>query len=414
MGRPAKKPHDLKLRLRTHSGSAVCHYQNVEYVFGKWDMDLNVPTREALEKFQRQVARWSIDPNAPFAEEDEEEPFLATLWADWVASPHAPTRHEVGLAAKELFGTSDEQPGPYRYTKVRNFLPVDLHAWQERLCTLTAKGKDGQPRLRLGRDMVTRYVGYVRKCFAWAVSCGRVDHLHAASLSLVVPPAPALLKPTKKRRGIEEKAYTAVVPRLSPPLRAVVELLRLSCARPSEVLGLRGEDIRKGGKHRVDSGVEIDLDALGVWATLLQEHKTEAAGYDRVIFWGPRSRAILELFLATYPRGYLFRPADGQAHAQAKNEAARKRKRKTSGRTARVNDRYDHHALCRAVRRACDQAGVTPWTPYQIRHQSLKDVQGVYGREGARVYAGHQVGGVTERYAGADLKLAARIAAERG
>lgn len=50
------------------------------------------------------------------------------------------------------------------------------------------------------------------------------------------------------------------------------------------------------------------------------------------------------------------------------------------------------------------------WTPYAVRHSAGVLVQQRFGRDAARVFLGHQVGGVTERYAGGDLERAAEVA----
>jgi integrase len=390
-GRKASSPHKLKLRNR--QGLAVCWYRGSEYRFGKWDAATDRPTTEALAAFHRQVAIWAQNP---FSVATEQSPYLVSLWHDWVKSRHAPknSQYQLLLCARELFGTSEE-PGPHHWTRVADFTAADLLAWQSRLCGLV--NERGQRRL--GRYMVNLYVGFVRKAFKWGVVTGVVEHGHAASLMFVPSPSKDEVKPSTRRKGVEWSRVDAVINLLPPPLKAATKLIRHTGSRPSEVLGLQVHEVRRSGKHFVESGVEIDLDAMGVWAVIMRKHKTESHGFDRVLFLGPKSQAVLTEYLATLDdaTGYIFRPADSIRRSTRDN-----------------NDFYDFRKLNRAVKRACERAGVAVWTPYQLRHQVSKEIQAQYGRDAARVCLGHQVGGVTEIYAGSDLRLAAKVMREIG
>lgn len=150
-----------------------------------------------------------------------------------------------------------------------------------------------------------------------------------------------------------------------------------------------------------------------------EEHKTgeAAGGYDRVIFFGPRARKVLAPVLAArQPGEYLFRPADGREWDLARKRALRtaggggsRKAVKGAAGDRRPGERYDYHALTTAVRRACEAVGVR-WSPYEVRHAAGVLVQQRFGREAARAFLGHQVGGVSERYCGNDLTAAAKVA----
>jgi integrase len=174
----------------------------------------------------------------------------------------------------------------------------------------------------------------------------------------------------------------------------MTELLWLTCSRPLEILTLRRGDVQTGGKLMLASGLELDLDEFGVWAAVKDKHKTDDGGYDRVIFFGPQCQAVLAPFLDRVPTAFLFDPAEGRGR--------------------KPGEKYGEKVLNKAIKRVCQRMGVVPFSPYQIRHATFKRVQKEFGRDAARVYGGHKVGGATEMYAGADLAMAAKVAAKMG
>jgi integrase len=402
MGRAPRKLHELKPVERR--GTAAVYYRQKWITLGKWDAKRGEPSPEAAAKLDSLRALWRVDPE--YGADKVSDLRLAELWVAWLESPERPrtSADNRRRVSRYLFGTADE-PGPYLEATVNGFGARELQNWQACLCGLT----DENGRARLSRETIARAVKLVVGCYAWGVVRGSVDHLHAASLSLVAPPARGAVRENGKRKPVARSAVEVVLPALSPPLRAASELIWLTCSRPSEVLGLRAGDIQRGGQVLTPGGVVLDLDALGVWCAILGEHKTDDTDFERVVFFGPRSRAILSPFLDGCPStSAIFRPADGVAHGLRKSGASPK------ARGQAVNEFYHSHALERAVRRACKRLGVPHWSPYQLRHSAFRLVQAEFGRDAARVFGGHKVGGATENYAGADLKTAAKVAAAMG
>lgn len=390
MPRRERDPHQLTLRM--NKGRAVVWYRGRSWDFGRWGD--GGPTPEALAAFQRQVAAWARGHGA------EVVPSLGLLvevWAEWVRSgaagddPNGLRRTCEGL----LFGTP-RSPGRHASTPVARFGTPELAAFQDRLCREADGDDDGvRDRRRFGRDAVARFVGYVRRCYRWAAQRGLATAEQCYALSLVDPPPPGAVREPKKRRGVLWQTVAAVLPHLTPPVRAAAELLWLSCARPSELLTLRAGDVKTSGVILPVGGVPLDLDKLGVWAAVKEEWKEDDGDYDRVLFFGPQARRVLAPLMDRPPETHLFRPA----------EAVRRGK---------PGECYTHGPLTRALRRACRRAGVPEFTAYQLRHACFKRVQAEYGRDAARVYGGHTVGGATEGYAGKDLHTAAKVAKEMG
>ncbi len=390
MGRQFKPLHQLQ--LRRDGKLAACSWLGTRWYFGAWDIDRNCPSEEALAKFQQQVATWRVDPKAGQVEAGNR--YLVELWADWIQAGGVPNRQEdLRRCAEHLFGTS-KAPGPYLMTTVHQFGKPQLAAWRDHLCALQHNG-----RARFGTFMVNLYLSFILRCFQWGEERGLVHEERVASL-LRVKKAAGLARAPVKRRGVAWELIEATLPHLPAPPRLAVQLLWLTCARPGEVLGLRCEQIRRGGKLVTDHGTPIDLDRHGVWAAVLGEHKTSDTDYDRVLFFGPKSQELLQPLLGR--GGYLIRPSDSFRRGVERETFTRR------------GETYDAHGLARAVKRACQAKDLQHWTPYQIRHRVFRLVQAEHGRDAARSFGGHTVGGATEDYAGADLNTAARVAAAWG
>ena len=381
-------------------------YRTKWHYLGKWEGD--GPSAESVERLNRLKGLWATDPGAKA--KVVSGLLLIELWRAWEASPESPTsgsRDDFERVERYLFGRKSA-PGPHAQTLLADFMARDLRAWQSLLCGL--KNPDGS--LRMSRDTVRRCVSHVRKCFAWGVVEGKVDQLHAAALSLVEPPAKGKVKEAGTRTSIDKAVSDKVLSHLSPPLRAVIELLWLTSARPSEILGLKSEDIQRTGTILLRGGAKLELEAGGVWAAVLDKHKTVDKGFERVIFFGPRSQVLLAPYLDR--PGYLFRPAEGRRYQDGCELKAGPVRKASEVVRWKPGEFYKSHTLLKAVSRACKRAGVTGYSPYQIRHSASAAIMDEHGTEAAGVFMGHRPRGVTGGYVGANLRLAAKVAREVG
>lgn len=404
MGRKAKRPHELVPYRKRYS--AVVRWRGKEVYLGPWDRARDEPSIAATARLADLVALWKADPVAEPVRPRGET--LAALWLDWRQSPEGAARFRgsAGRAARFLFGTAAE-PGPNRHTVATDFRGEQLRAFQRQLC-----------EAKLARDTVVKAVRCVRECFAWGLVGRRVEYDQFRELELVPPPARGQVKEATKRRGVLWATVEPVLPHLTAPLAACVRLMWLTCARPSELLRTTCGEVKTGGTLHAVSGIVLDLDELDVWAVSRTCHKTDGTEYDRVIFFGPKARDILRPLLAGQPpEAAVFRPADGRAQWAAKMAARRKpggpgshKKLKGAAGRRKPGETYFRNTLQNAVAEACEAHGLTYWTPYQLRHQVFKLVQQKFGRDAARVFGGHQVGGATEDYAGTDLTTAAKVA----
>jgi integrase len=233
------------------------------------------------------------------------------------------------------------------------------------------------------RTQVNKRVSQVRQFFKWCVAGQLCPPPVLTALQAVRPLAEGRcgVKSGKEVTPADPVAVDRVLPVLPPAVRAVVKLLRLTGARPSEILNLRVG--------------ELDRTATP-WRLTPKKHKTAWRGKARAIFFGAEARAVLTPWLENAGDGYVFSPSRSE-QARGVNRAR--------------GHRYDFRTFARAVRRGCVRAGVVPFTPYQLRHLRATEIAEAYGLEEVRAVLGHGARAMAHHYArAADDTIAARVA----
>jgi len=191
----------------------------------------------------------------------------------------------------------------------------------------------------------------VLACFNWGSVVGKVDELLPAALARVKPPAVGYVKETVSRLfpvpPVSESDFRKALRHLSPVAGSACELLWHTASRPSELVGnpisdpptlpMTVADIVKGGTIRTAKGVEFTF-PNGLWAAVRTEHKMKRKGYDRVLFFGERGRALLGKIIADAESAGLMFPT-------------------------RRGKPFSHKTLEDAIERACALAGVPVFSP---------------------------------------------------
>ena len=96
-----------------------------------------------------------------------------------------------------------------------------------------------------------------------------------------------------------------------------------------------------------------------VWTYCPKHHKTAHKGKKRVIVIGPQAQQVLNSLRELSRSDYVFDPQAGLEEFLRKAYGENARVRKTIG------ECYSKHSLNAAVRKACDRAGIQPWSPGQ-------------------------------------------------
>jgi integrase len=317
----------------------------------------------------------------------------------------------------------------YAFTAACEFGPKALKAVRQRMLTLPCghcqgtgalkkarrpenrrSGNAGEVCGRCGgagqrgwaRGLINAAVGCIKRMFKWAVAEELIPPSVYHGLTAVegLRKGRSEARETKPVRPVADEHVEAVLPFLTPPVRAMVQVQRLSGMRPGEVTLLRPCDVdRSHGR---------------TWVYRPGAHKTEHHGAVRVVFLGPKAQAILAAFLDRDPGAYCFSPREAVADLRARQRAARKSKVQPSQQDRRkraprrtLGDHYTTDTYGNAVERACLKAGVPLWHPHQLRHSAATEVRREAGLEAARAVLGHATASMTEHYAEVDAQKAA-------
>ena len=286
----------------------------------------------------------------------------------------------------------------YGFTPAGEFGPKALAAVRESFI-----------RRRWARAYINRQMGRVTRAFKWA----------AAEELLPVTVFQALKTLATLRAGKsdakESEARTpadveATLPHLTPHVREMIELLRATGMRPGEACRMT--------LGQIDRSKEL-------WVYTMAKHKTAHKGKSRVVVLGPAAQEILVRHLGVKvlgPEDPVFCPSRQRDERYEAMRAARKskvtpsqvcRKKATA---KRLPGRWFHpEAVCHAVHKACETAGIAKWSPYRLRHLRGAELREKFSLEHVRAALGHSHASMTAHYAqGADATLASEVARKVG
>jgi integrase len=272
------------------------------------------------------------------------------------------------------------------------------------------------------RRHINHCIGCIKRCFKWAASeeiiPGSVPHALWSVEGLKRGRTTA--KESKPVLPVEDAVVEATLPCLWPPVRAMVQLQRLTGMRPGEVVLMRPCDLDRSG---------------ATWLYRPESHKTEHHDLERQIFLGPQAQDLLRPFLLRNPEAYLFSPLEAMRARQANLRASRKTKvqpsqvcRKKRKLKKQPLDRYTNGSYGRAIVYAIARANrerlrigpillgdwVPHWAPNQLRHALATEARQRFGLEAAQVLLGHAQADVTQVYAERNRGLGERVASAIG
>jgi integrase len=390
-----RAPRTPSYCLHKASGQAVVRIDGVDHYLGKHG------TPESRAEYDRLVAEWLgngrrlVTPTA--ADGLTVGELILSHW-QWAERYYRDERGKAGQELDNLRAALKPLRRLYGHTQAAAFGPLSLRAVQEDLA------KSG-----LSRGVVNARVNRVRRVFKWAVSYELIPSSVYEALRTVpglqrgrceAREAPAV-------RPAPNDHVNATLPHMPAPVRAMVEVQRLTGCRPGEVMVMRAIDLTMSGP---------------VWTYRPAGHKNEHRGLDRVIFLGPLAQEVIKPFLTTNLEAYLFCPrayvedlrrrrAEQRKTKRTPSELKRRRKAKPQRLPA---ERYNRRSYRLAIVRACRRAGVPEWSPLQLRHTAATAIRARYGVEAAKVILGHTKVETTQIYAERDLSKAQEIMREIG
>ncbi|SIN69713.1 Phage integrase family protein [Singulisphaera sp. GP187] len=306
----------------------------------------------------------------------------------------------------------------------------------------------------LCRNTINGRLGKIRSMLRWATEERLVpaDVLHELASVKALKRGRDGVRETELVGPVPDERVAAVLPCVSTPIRAMIELQRLTGMRPGEATAMRGADLDRSGD---------------VWVYSPERHKSDHLGKARPIFIGPRAQDILRAWLVADPSAYLFRPVVAVEARNTSRRAARKTPM-TPSQNARKpkrnpkrppRQRYDKNSYSQAVARGCQLAFPHPeesrrraeakdkglskdqrrklweelkawriehradladwhrehrWHPNQLRHSAATAIRQRFGLEAAQTVLGHARADITQVYAERDMARAASVMAEIG
>lgn len=213
---------------------------------------------------------------------------------------------------------------------------------------------------------VNQRIGWVRGVFRWFVQRDWYAVEAWQALRAVLPAGGGNTRSDRVRPAAAADVAAAAV-LAGMPIRAMIEVQRLTAMRPGELVGMRPVDVQRAGR--------------GVW--VYRPVRAKVAG--RVVYLGPRARAVLE------------RVGDLR-----QLQAPVWRNRRGGAFTTRT--------YRQAIRRACVAAGVSPWSPNQLRHVAATLIRARFGLDAAQAVLGHATVTTTQVYAEQATRRAVRVA----
>jgi integrase len=255
---------------------------------------------------------------------------------------------------------------------------------------------------------INRYLGIVIKMYRWAGSEGLVPATRWQELQAVEKlrrgraPSPGTPRPRGRRKvtAVPEAHLAATMKHLAPVHRAMVGLQLVAAMRPMEVCGMRGRDLYKTADPDVTAYVASPE------ADKLEHRRDDDDEAGRVVYIGPKGRAIIDAWIGDNPEDFVFRPG------LAEREAFDRRAALATG-AAPARHRFDGRGYAvttyrriieRACERACDELGLEgdarwTWSPRQLRHNGGTELMEREGIEIASRLMGHTTIRTTTIYA---------------
>jgi integrase len=359
-GTNSTKPPSYRLHKAT--GQAVVTLNRKDHYLGKHG------TPESRLLYERLITQWmqfggAVAVAPPDVSTEITVAELGAQYLRWATDYY----RKDGVATSELVNVKRALRvlrECYAALPAKDFSPTRLQACRDRLIT------DG-----LARTNVNRYARIIVRIFRFGVERELVPAAKWQALTAVR----ALQKNRSSAREtlpvtpVDDATIEATLPHLGEPYRTMVKLQLLLGCRPGELTGMTAQDIDRSGP---------------IWLYRPSSHKGQHHNKTRVIPIGPKAQVLLRPLLPALAGQYVFRNAWG--------------------------NRITRNCFGATLRRACEKAGIEPWSPNRLRHAAATKIGSQVSLDAAQVILGHSTVATTQVYAEKNLTAALEIAAKVG
>ena len=397
-----------KLCRKTSNDTGYVYVNGRQVYMGKWGA-------VAEENYRRFLSDWAAR-SLPEKQRRDNSFLASDLFARYLEYISSISVYSVSDRQRATFVIgviSELYPG----IAVDDFGPPQLEFVRDHILNagFTKKGV----RREYSRQYLNKLTNAIRSIFKWGVSKALVKRETHETLTYVEPlryrrcSAPESVQ----RNDARDQDIDAVLPYMLPVYRTMIQLLRLTGMRPSELCRLRKVDI---DRSRPD----------GIWLYTPSEHKTKARGKQRVVPFGAKAQLLLGNWLdKKKDTEFVFSPLDARQEQWELQRmerktpltpSQRKRDERNSARKgASLNQQMSVNSLSRAVLRAIEKARhdghtVESWTPYCVRHQVITEIALLEGPVASQRIAGHSSLNTTDIYNHAALEESVAVAKKYG
>lgn len=302
MARPKGSYREPSYRLHRASGQAVVTLAGKDVYLGPYGSE------SSKSKYHTELAEWRTrgQVSAPSAVMTVSE-VAAGFWT------YALRRYAASGAFRSSRTPIKLLRSMYGETPAAEFTPLKLKAVREAcLAKVTSGRQSANPGERWSRRHINDVVKRIKGVFRWASENELVPGSVFHALLSVKPlrPGESEARETSPVLPVDDVMVDAILPFLTPVLRAVVQIQRFTGARGSEILTMRPADVDRSGK---------------AWLYRPRRHKSQHHGHGRIIQIGPRAQQELAPFLDRAGDAYCFTPREScaQHHARRRTNAKR-------------------------------------------------------------------------------------------
>jgi integrase len=411
-------------QLCRHRGRSLAYVtlEGREHYLGPWPADSRRPPPAAQAAYDVLIARWLANGRRLLDEQPTAEPTTVVneVILAFVKYAQGHYTERTGRSVAETEGikkASSVLSALFGRLDADRFGPKGLKAVRSRMI-----------ELGWSRPYFNKQINRLKRMFRWAVAEEMVSPsvVHGLGAVTAIRKGEPGVRETEPVGPVPVAHIAAALPHMSPQVRSMVELQRLTGMRPGEVCIMRGADLDTSRR---------------VWVYRPHFHKNEHRGQTREVYIGPRAQQVLKPWLRTDLAAYFFSPREAEAERYARRSAGRRTpqwashmarnatKRKRTPRRAK-RDHYDTDSYRRAIEYACKKADrlartevlnetgaenpstdvavremtalVPVWSPNRLRHNAATALRRDFGIELARIVLGHSTAFTTEIYAEAD------------
>lgn len=354
-------------------GAAVVYVNGRRLILGPWPEYPKKPSAEIQARYRATLAV-ATRPEPVVVPKATTIAVLVdrvTDWADEYYRDSEKDRQAIISACELLMAVCGKS------LPVADLLPSHIVGCRE---TMVSSGRT--------RQGINKVLGYVRRILRRGCELGVVPPAVLTGC-LVVPglrPGRTSAPESVRREGVTDEVLSATMEKLSPQLRAMVSLQRVTGMRPNELLRMTWDQIEQSG---------------AVWVYRPKRHKCAWRGQKREILLGAKAQAILRewRFLDGLP---VFSPRRDR-HPNLLHTWDR-----APGIEWKISS-YGH-----AVGKACAKAGVPRWSPQDLRKAAAQEIRDAFGLEQSAAVLGHSIDVNQRHYSGHSRKVALEVVQRLG